>query len=170
MSANAWVACGPSMWQAFDSRWEAENAEPPGSYSGPMDDESYRIMKTVTDVRVSPQLFRPKSVAAAEANPFINYSMNWRTVSEMETDLAYLLGAWPGKQFEVNGAWDMITGAQVGEADPLYPIADDAYKLMPDIVEYDEEGNEISRTPATSNADLRDVNITLGQAPRDFTQ
>ena len=183
MSANAWVACGPSMWQAFDSRWEAENASPPESYSGPMDDESYRIMNTVTDVRVSTRLFRPKTVGAAGQNPFINYSMKWPTVPEMQTDLDYLIGAWPGKQFEVNGAWDMTTGFQVGqegvydeegnligiEGDPLYPILDDAYKLMPDIVEYDDEGNEISRTPATSNADLRDINITLGQTPRDFT-
>ena len=32
---------------------------------------------------------------------------------------------------------------------------------MPDVIEYDEEGNEISRTPATSNADLKDVNVGL---------
>jgi hypothetical protein len=53
--------------------------------------------------------------------------------------------------------------------DPVYPIPDDAYELMPDRVTYDEDGNETSRTPATSNDDLRDVNILAGQAPRDFT-
>jgi hypothetical protein len=53
---------------------------------------------------------------------------------------------------------------------PIYPIPNNLYLFMPDIVEYDENGNEISRTPATSNDDLRDINLLVGQEPRDFTQ
>jgi len=41
---------------------------------------------------------------------------------------------------------------------------------MPDIVEYDENGDEISRTPASSNADLMDINLLGGQVTRDFVQ
>jgi len=39
---------------------------------------------------------------------------------------------------------------------------------MPDVVAYDENGDVVSATPATSTADLRDINIVMGQAQRIF--
>jgi len=32
----------------------------------------------------------------------------------------------------------------------------------------DENGDEVSRTPPSSNADLRDINLLSGQSPRRF--
>lgn len=58
-----------------------------------------------------------------------------------------------------------ITGV---EGDPLYPIHTQAYKLMPDTVTYDGGGVEIGRVPASSNSDLRDINLLAGQSPRSF--
>ena len=47
-------------------------------------------------------------------------------------------------------------------------LDDEAYQIMPDIVTYDDYGNETSRTPATSNDDLRDINLIAGQHVRLF--
>jgi hypothetical protein len=49
---------------------------------------------------------------------------------------------------------------------PTYPIHAQILKIMPDVVTYDVNGNEISRVDATEPTD---VNLLMGQAPRRFT-
>jgi hypothetical protein len=51
---------------------------------------------------------------------------------------------------------------------PIYPIRSDTWKLMPDVITVDPNTEAVTTTAATSNADLRDVNLAAGQAPRMF--
>jgi hypothetical protein len=57
-------------------------------------------------------------------------------------------------QIAIVGAWGW-DGQQLGP--PHYPIPDYLWRFMPPEV------------GATSNADLVDVNLLMGQAPRDFS-
>lgn len=59
-------------------------------------------------------------------------------------------------------------GNFVSEGAVVYPLHAQAWRFMPDVVTYDENGVETSRIPSTSNADLRDINLLAGQAPRAF--
>jgi hypothetical protein len=68
----------------------------------------------------------------------------------------------PDTYVEDTPNWYVTTGT------PTYPIPTQAYRLMPDTVTYDVDGNETSRTPASSNADLKDINLISGQWPRRF--
>ena len=148
---SVWCVIGPSFMNAYTARREAEAADE--SYSGPMDDESYAILNTFADVDVVQAMYNTKSVNGN--NPFTLFGMNFPDEQAAVDAIDYLLGAWPGKQLEVNGAWHEDTGEQMGTP-PTYPIPDDAWTLMPDSV------------GATSNADLQDINLIAGQAPRIF--
>jgi hypothetical protein len=172
---NAWVACGPNLTSAYWSRYN-------GTPGVPMDDRSFQIMSTMVDITVVQPLFSTKSFNGE--NPFTNYAMGWDDREQMLSDLAFLDATWPGQQFEINGAWELPSGLQVGESfiyddedppqiigiegTPEFPIPVDAYELMPPIKLYDEDGNETGEVPATSNADLRDIYDRLQQAPRFF--
>jgi hypothetical protein len=59
-------------------------------------------------------------------------------------------------------AWDAVTGADEGTVTQAGNLLD----YMPDIVEYDENGDIISTTPAT---EVTDRIFLSGQAPRTFT-
>lgn len=72
-----------------------------------------------------------------------------------------LMADYPGEVLLL-GAWDVRTGKRLTDLHP------DAWRLMPDVVTYDSEGNVTSTIPASSNADLRDINLLMGQSPRDF--
>lgn len=73
-------------------------------------------------------------------------------------DLDALVEAYPDTL--VIGAWERDTGAAVRE------IHADALEIMPDVVERDEEGEEISRSRPT---ELRDHHRWAGQAPREWS-
>lgn len=46
---------------------------------------------------------------------------------------------------------------------PVYPVHPQHMRIMPDDVTYDENGNEVSRTPASAP---KDVNLICGWSPR----
>jgi hypothetical protein len=183
MSINVWTVIGPSMMNAYNTRKAAEEADPPEDYNGPMDDESWAILNGMFDVSVVQPMYETKTVNGQ--NPFTLFTMNFLTAQEATDSMDYLDATWPGQQIEIEGAWDETTGLQLGltytydnqdppEIDgiagtPVYPIPVDAYTLMPPVIVYDENGDVVSSTPATSNADLRDINLVYGQTPRIFT-
>lgn len=72
-----------------------------------------------------------------------------------------LMSDYPGEVLLL-GAWDVKTGKRLIDLHP------DAWRLMPDRIEYDSEGNVTNTIPASSNADLRDINLLMGQSPRAF--
>lgn len=59
------------------------------------------------------------------------------------------------------GIWD-DTGLRYGDLHP------DAWRVMPDLIKYDEAGEIAATIPASSDADLRDVVVLYGQGKRDF--
>ena len=74
-------------------------------------------------------------------------------------------GRQAGTQWELDEEGER-TGNVTGT--PIYPIPAQAWRIMPPVNVYDENGDLVSSTPATSNADLRDINLLAGQAPRRF--
>jgi hypothetical protein len=71
-------------------------------------------------------------------------------------------------QVVVGGSWKM-DGSQILKTDgtPMFPIDSRLIKFMPDVVTYDQDGVEVSRTAAT---ELEQVNVLVGiQSPRNFT-
>ena len=178
---NAWLSAEQAVLDEFRRRRDIENAG--GTYTyptdGPMDDESYRIFNEAKgDNVVVERLF---NVVQNAGKTFKLFSYN-TTDTSFKTDIDYLESRW-GNDVECQGSWWYDSGIQGGmqppvdpdvdptpTGSPFYPIRNNLYLFMPDIVVYDENGNEISRTPATSNADLRDINLLGGQQPRDFVQ
>lgn len=160
---SAWVLLGPTVHAAKKNR----DATPEGEeYTGPMDDRSYAILNTFVDSNTVQGMYKVKG---SGPNAFTLYALKFRTVEQATDDLTYLDEAWPNPMVDVYGMWEVSTGVQVGtEGVPTYAIPSDCYKVMADIVTYDDDGNETSRTVASSNADLRDENLLCGQAPRIF--
>jgi hypothetical protein len=177
---SVWALLGPSLQTAYMNRYNAENADPPEVYNGPMDDTSYAIMNTFADLFVVGPMY--EAVPDEDDEIFRMYGMNFPTEEEAIDAMDYLYANWAGNQINILGAWDEDTGLQMGvtytydaEGDitgttgtPYYPIPIKAYLVMPPVIVYDENGDEVSNTPATSNADLRDINLIAGQHPRDF--
>ena len=175
---SVWMIVGPQVHAQYRERLAAESADPPEPYDGPMDDTSYAILQTMQ----SPDAVQSQyKVKGSGPGAFILYSTYYESEEAAIFAVDWMEANWPGPQVIPQGAWYLDTGLQMGVSyvdpedpsqgttgDPVYPIPSDAYEIMPDTVVYDEDGNEISRTPATSNADLRNVNILSGQKPREF--
>jgi hypothetical protein len=107
------------------------------------------------------------------ANTWGMYSMYTSGSPTALGNIAKWLGLYAGKAF-VCGAWHM-GGLQLGTAldedgnligSPLYPIDPRLVEFMPDDVTYNEDGAELSRTPAT---EPKQLNLMAGQKPRNFT-
>lgn len=166
MIISAWVVIGPSMMTAWNLR---RDADPPESYSGPMDDTTYAILNSAADVDTVQAMYKTKTVQGQ--SPFTLYNMNFLTAQDAVDAIDWLTVTWPGNQFETQGVWDN-TGLQLGvtytfdidgnitgtTGTPDYTIPTDAFTIMPDL----------DGVPATSNADLRDINLLLGELPRSF--
>ncbi len=163
-----WVLIGPQIDAAFKN-YDPEN---PG---GTMDERSYEILTSFADWDTVQDMYKLKG-------QFYVYNLNWDTVEQAIDDIDYLDATWPPPQAapyglwhydgrQVGTEWEIVDDEPTGETTgtPVYPIPSDCYLIMPDVVVYDENGDEVSRTPATSNADLRDINIIAGQAPRRFS-
>ena len=144
----------------------------PENYDGNLTDAVIEALSVNHDGMTVSQLFNQVQKNGKAYSLFSIYPDADRVTPEAVTAMQTALG----DNFEILGVWTM-TGMQFGtsidEEDtlvgtPTYPIPADAYLVMPDIVQHDMDGNEVSRIPATSNADLRDLNLLSGQAPRQF--
>ncbi len=176
---NVWLAVNQEILDEFRRRRQIEAAGGEYTYpvDGPMDDRSYEIfLNAKGDNAVVERLFKPVN-NQGEILKLFSYNTPNR---DFRDDIDYLEDTW-GLDIRAVGAWWFDNGLQGGmrpaadpadppEGTPIWPIPNNLYLFMPDYVEYDQDGNEISRTPATSNDDLRDINLLYGQTPRDFTQ
>jgi hypothetical protein len=106
MNISVWTVVGPSMLGAYENRYNAENANPPEDYNGPMDDQSYAILVSQIDtVHVQP-LYKTKSVNGN--NPFTLFNMNFVDEATAIAAMDYLDATWPGQQ--INGrVWREIS-------------------------------------------------------------
>ena len=170
------------LWIAFSQQAIDEfidRRSDPDAYTGPMDNKTFKIMSRMADMENRQRLFN-KVDAAGKTYTLFSLVIEGQ-LSQAQDAIDHITTEWP-THFIVVGAWWFDTGLQVGTnytydgdgnitgvtGSAVYPIPTQAYKVMPDEVTYDIDGNETSRTPASSNADLKDVNLILGQAPRDF--
>ena len=178
---NAWLSANQDVLDEYRNRKQIEDAG--GTYTypddGPMDDETYRIFgESKGDDAVVERLFKP---VVNGPDTFKLFSYN-TTDTGFKDDIDYLELTW-GNDVQCQASWWYDSGIQGGmqppvdpdtdptpTGTPFYPIRNNLFLFMPDIVEYDENGDEISRTPASSNADLRDINLLGGQVTRDFVQ
>jgi hypothetical protein len=165
-----------SLWAVVDDTIESDfnNTDPDAPST------TYAILNTSVDIQTVQPMYDTKP---GLASPLHIFNMNFASEADANNAVGYLLATWPLAEIEVQGAWYIDTGIQMGQLGvydvdgvltaitgiPTYPIPIDAYELMPPIIVYDEFGDEVSNTPATSNADLRDINKVLGQADRRFT-
>lgn len=176
---NVWLAMSQ---QALD-QYRAKRTQG-DEYSGPMDDLTYKILDKMSDTDVVQGMFKKPTIGGKTYHLFSLYLSGSARVAQA---LDYITEKWPGHIIAL-GVWWM-DGRQAGTeftysdpdpetgevvvtgvtGTPVYPIPAAAWRIMPDTVTYDAEGVELNRTPATSNADLRDINLLSGQAPRQFT-
>ena len=165
--------------QPTDAEIEAAIGPYPADYSGPMDETTYKILTRMHDIDTVQGMFKTTTAGGKTYTLFSLYPAGTAKAQETIDDMT---AKWPA-HFIVVGAWH-FDGRQAGtqwELDelgeptggvtgtPTYPIPNTAYRLMPDTVTYDENGDELTRVPASSNADLRDINLWSGQTPRRFT-
>jgi hypothetical protein len=159
-NVNLWLAMSQ---QAVD----AYKAYP----DSPMDERTHLVLSKMHDENVVRGLFPPVTVGSKTYRLFSLYFHASEAAKEAIDTMTEL---WPG-HFIVIGAW-WFDGRQVGTkmeddvlvGDPVYPVHAQAYRFMRDKVTHDEDGNVTSTTPPTSNNDLEDVNLLLGQSPRTF--
>jgi len=182
--ANVWLGLSQQGLDAFKERRQDERDDV--VYTGNMDDTTYAILSKMADLDVVQRMFPTYTAQGKTYHLFSLYLVGSQKVGDA---LDHLEAEWPG-HFVVAGVW-WTDGRQVGtqfvyedivdEYDnvigqevvgitgtPLYPVHSKTYKFMPDIVTYDEAGDEVSRIVAQSNADLRDINLWSGQTPRLF--
>lgn len=154
---NLWLAVSSTARTAFRNRRQAEDAGE--AYNGPMPTRAYRILSRIADERVE-ALYKSPTIAGKRYTLYSIYidgddaQAAQRAINELTEDYP--------NDIIVIGVW-RENGTRVGA------LHAQAWRLMPDVVEYDSEGNVINTIPASSNADLRDINLLLGQAPRDFS-
>lgn len=155
---NLWLAMSQ---QALDE-FLLMRSDPSG-YAGPMDDETFRILSKAAHLDVVQRLYRTVEVGGKTYSLFSLYVEGTTAVQQA---IDYITTAWPGHLIAV-GAWNM-NGTQVGTqytydddgiitgvtGTPVYPIHAQAYRFISDA--------------ATSNADLKDINLLQGQSPRIF--
>jgi hypothetical protein len=155
-----------SLWAVVDDTIENDFGNTDPNAPTP----TYDILNTSVDIQVVQPMYDTKT---GLTSPLHLFNMNFATEADANNAVAFLLATWPLEEIEVQGAWYIDTGIQMGQegvydvegvltgltGTPAYPIPLDAYELMP----------PLDGVPATSNADLRDINVIFGQAPRIFT-
>ena len=159
-----------NLWMAFDDRARATDA-------GRDEDNRSNAYRALGDPSVR-ALFRQDNPPGPRS-----YEL-WSLYYEVDAESALrdirndLLGEYQG-QLRTIGSW-WSDGRQVGteftfDADgtvtgtsgtPIFNLHTRILEFIPDIVTFDVDGNETSRTRPTV---LSDVNLALGQAPRIFT-
>ena len=123
-----------------------------------MREAAARELDAVADRTVEALYAKPTISGRKYALQSIYVEDDGRPVEEHAKEL---MADYPGEVLLL-GAWDVKTGKRLIDLHPQ------AWRLMPDVVTYDSEGNVTSTIPASSNADLRDINLLMGQSPRQF--
>lgn len=173
---NVWFAISQQGLDAFKARRTAERN---GTvYSGPMDDDTFEVLSKMHDQDVVAGMFKKPTIGGKVYSTFSVYLPGTARVQKAINDLTT---KWPG-HFIVVGAW-WLDGRQAGTqftydedgnvtvvtGTPAYPIPANAWRIMPDQYTYNPDGTVATTVPATSNAQLRDINLLSGQSPRRFT-
>ena len=153
---NAWLALREDAHALVRTavRWDEETQ---GSYTGPLTPRQRKVFGAIHDLDNTQKLFRVDRIGARN---WIVWTVYFDTnLAVVKTELDQLALDYPNR-FVIVGAWRW-DGTQLND----YPPHARILELMPDIVTYDEDGNETSRTRPTV---ATDVNLLFGQSPRVF--
>lgn len=168
MFINVWMAVSDAAQNVIIEalRWDEESQ---GQYSGPLTRRQRRLFEYMQDETTRRRLFKKPTLAGTTYNLWsIDFNDDAETLQLVRDEIEGLMAQYPS-QIAVLGAWRK-DGRQVGASydqdgnrtsEAAYPLPNFLWRFMPD----DAGGNPT----ATSNADLRDINLLYGQAPRDFS-
>ena len=152
MIVNLWLVLSEqAQTRALESvRWDEESQ---GEYNGPLTNRQRRLFNYFADGDVVRQRFSSPTLQGRVANLWsLTFDEARDTLQAIQSEIDTLLATYPNN-IAVIGAWNFRTGEQVGG----YTIPNWAWRMMP------------ADIGATSNADLQDINLIFGQAPRDFS-
>lgn len=168
MLINIWLAISDAAQDVVieSLRWDEESQ---GEYTGPLSNRQRRLFQYMQDDTTRRRLFKPTTLAGTTYNLWsIDFADDAETLRLVRDELDALMAQYPN-QIGILGAWRK-DGRQVGASydeqgnrtsEAAYPIPNWLWRFMPD----DADGNPT----ASSNADLRDINLLYGQSPRDFS-
>lgn len=176
---NLWIALKDTEVTNDYKALKASKREGGKAFTGTMTERTEKVLDEMKDAAVVERMFKkPRVGGASYTMRSIYLNTKKYGAKAIQTEINELLKAYPTGFFVV-GAWSVrrdSDGNGLGDCAPLqqlfpsikYNIHPGAWRLMPDVVEYDENGTELSRVAATNNSDLRDINLLSGQLPRDF--
>ncbi len=153
---NLWLGTSQNVVDiAIESlQWDEETD---GPYTGVLRNRSRRLFELMQDARNREAQFA-KPVFGGTT--FRMWSLDFEETSEymllVEEEIIHLETQFPG-ELDIVGAWRWNGNQVGGNSTPRHPIHSQAWQFMPAWV------------GAISNADLQDINLILGQSPRDFT-
>ena len=159
MTVNVWLALRDDAQALIKTRLEWDE-EKDGEYSGPVTDRQVKLFRLMHDLENTQRLFRVDNDGTNDWTLWnIYFDFPKDVLLKVKDELDQLIIDYPN-HIKIIGAWRW-DGTQVAD----YPIHSRILELMPDVVTYDSDGNELSRTRPTVASD---VNMGLGQAPRIF--
>ena len=165
MTINVWLALRDDAQAQIKTRlqWDTELQ---GAYTGPVSNRQHRLFQLMHDQATVEHLFRIDRVSARDWHLWnLTFDFPNNVLQRVKDELDALIAAYPS-HVKIVGAWNWDDGTQVEQAgSPVYPIHARILELMPDVVTYDINGNETSRTRPLVPSD---VNLGFGQAPRQF--
>lgn len=177
MIINIWLALRNDAHTAVKQRlnW---NTETQGNYTGPVGDREIKIFRFMVHRAIVLAQFKKATISG-------NRWHLWNIVLKepkdlllkLQIELDYLETTY-STQFIIGGAW-FFDGRQIGtqfvhdednniigvSGTPTYLLHPELINFMPDIITYDIDGNETSRTRPTK---VSDVNLLQGQKERHF--
>ena len=149
---NVWVGCSTDFLDIYKDN-----------------KDEYKQLQMVHDWNVVGGLFKTFTAGGKTYKLFSLYLDDGKSAKDLFDKLA---ANFP-QDFAIVGVWKTDTGLQVGTSydeegnivgTPTYPIHAQAWRFMPDTY----IGDPPVAVPATSNSDLRDVNLVDDQKPRMF--
>jgi hypothetical protein len=157
MRFNIWLAVSDAAQDIVKEYLRTRRTDE--EYTGPLTRRQQRLFEYMQDETVRQSLFKSPTLQGTTYHLWsIDFDDRKEMLQGIRDEIENLMDEYPN-QISVLGAWHFETGEQVGTrsgGDPLYPIPNFLWRFMPE-----EAG-------ATSNADLVDVNLLLGQPPRVF--
>lgn len=162
MIINVWLGISDAAQNIVRTalQWDEETQ---GPYDGPLTRRQRRLFEYMQDETTRRRLFKKATLAGTTYNLWsIDFDDTKDTLQLIRDEIDGLIAQYPN-QIAVLGAWHFEDGAQVGTrngGDPVYPIPNFLWRFLPDPL---PDG-----ATATSNADLQDINLLFGQAPRQF--
>lgn len=165
MIVNLWLALRDDSQALIKTRltWDEKTQ---GEYTGPVTDRQFKLFSLMQDRANRQRLFRIDRVASRD---WIWWSLDFdfpkNVLQKIKAEIDDLIANFPN-HVKIIGAWHWDDGRQVKQGGtPVYPVHARILELMPDVVTFDEFGNETSRTRPTVPSD---INLGLGQTPRQF--